>query len=318
MQIISLESIRGNLDASLPRTVLYTIAAAPAHIGHIKQRLQRWWPGTESIADQVESLVEAYLERGDIQRGKNGIIRCVPPYAVARDREASTIHLFGNPLVEGSLSQRLGPAVSIRYALECNFPIRCLESAGGVIPLDPLCEEQVSFFTYAAVIKRVPQVSQLSMPSPRECPLLPAVGNWEWYDPASRNAEYQAGRWAPFSETVEGGKLVRQTAADRSSQHRPQYYLYAGMGRGWHIHDDEARLWQLAIDGKAGRSIPWQWQPEEGVTVNGWLPSVATTVLRVLSSGLVQRQRYLTTFPVPPSAHAAVQALADRLGTVLV
>lgn len=318
MQVICSDSIRGMLDASLPKTLLYTVAAAPAHIGHIKQRLQRWWPGTDSIGAEVEAMVEAYLERGDLQRGRSGVIRCVPPYAVARDRETPAMDLFGNPLVEGPLCQHLGPMVSVRYALEGDFPIRRLVSTSGAILLDPLFDEQVAFLTYADVIERVPHVSQLTMPSPQVCAPLPAGGNWECYDPANSTADYQAGRWTPFRESVEGDKLVRQTAADRSSQHGAQYYLYAGMGRGRHIQDDEARLWQLAIDRKVGRLIPWRWHPQEGVTVNGWLPLAAMTVLRVLSNGPVQRQRFHHTFPVPPSAMGAVQALATRLGTALV
>lgn len=317
MEIISLESIRGRLEASLPKTLLYTVAASPSHIGHLKQRLQRWWPGTDSIGDRVEALVKAYLERGDLQRGKNGIVRCVPPYVVARNEEAAVMDLFGNPLVEGQLCRRLEPKACVRYSLEESFPVRRLESTGGAIPLDPLFEEQVAFFTYVDVIERVPPVSQLSMPSPQECPSLPPGGYWEWYTPASRTADFQAGRWVPFQETVEGGKLLRQTAEDPLSQHRNQYYLYAGMRRGRHVHDDEARLWQFAIDHQAGRPIPWQWHDQDGVTVNGWLPLAAATALRVLSTGPVRRQRFHITFPVPASAKEAVQALAVRLGTTL-
>lgn len=318
MQIIANESLMGRMNTLLARNVLYSLAASPAHIGHLKKRLQRWWPGTDSIGDRVEVLVEAYLERGDIQRGKNGVISCVPPFVVVRDEKASVMELFGNPLVEDQLLKVMGPSVSVRYYLEGDFPYRRLESTIGSPPLGPLFECRVAVFTCLDVVDRVPLVSRLSMPAPQECPSLPATGQWEVYDPTSTSAELQNARWRPFTPAVEGGKLIRQISRDRSERRTIEYYLYAGMGRGRHIHEDEARLWQLAIDWRMNRPVPWKWVDGEGVTINGRVPTAVSTALRLLSSGQIRRHGYQITYPVPTSARDAVVSLVKRLGTKLV
>lgn len=317
MQIVTDEALSSRMLTTLPRVLLFAIAAAPAHIGQLKQRMQRWWPGSSPIGEQVDVLVRAYLERGDVQRRKNGVISCVPPFVVVKDEAASTMELFGNPLIEDVLRELARPSVRVRYFLEGNFPYRRVESRAGTLPISLLSEHGVAVFTYADVIERVPFVSRLSMPSSEECLPLPVDGRWEVYDPTNSSAEFQGGRWMPFEHTVQGGFLVRQVSSDRASGRNIEYYLYAGMGRGRHIDEDEARLWQFAIDWRADRPIPWRWNHGAGVTINGRLPAPVETALRLISTGPIRREKYLITYPVPSSARPAVDSLAIRLGTML-
>lgn len=305
MQVLNNERLDVFLQTQemhLPQVILRMVASRPGHIGQLKQRIKKWYAGANLECD-VREIVNQFVDRGDLEIGDYGIIRCVPPFLVSPAANATWAELYGNPLVEESLC---GLQATVAYNMhEGSFERRIyLET----VTHDQLNNMGVPVFYGRDVASRVPYVAQLRMPSPTDCPTFKFVGKWERFDPSQSPLRSP---WVELKPPVFGEHLIRRVEAERH-----EYYLYVGPNRAIGITSDDAALWRFELSRRAGRAVPWRW--EEGVWIQKPLPQAVARMLRLVSTGPAKHDGRYIFYPVPNEFLKVVEELASRLGTNLI
>lgn len=318
------DQLRARFVSSLPQLVLQLISVEPCHIGQLARRVMALYPGEDSLVEQVHDLVDWYIQRGDVSKGRGGVLRCVPPYIIGEPDGNDEIPLYGDPVVEPEISQSLpGALVQYRSSDDGFERVIVCPPTDRVELARLLSDLGITIFSYERLLNRafsvLDSVLSIGFPPP-SCfgPLPSSSGKWEWYDP-NYAVSHQERRWKPVTDWNANMKLVRWSPSSLGTGVQRRYFLYQRLELVYEITWEEAIAWQYALDAEAGHPVPWQYDSVVGrLEVNGWVPRPVYQVLRLLSRTPVRREGFRTVFLISPSKRELIEDLARGLRTRVV
>ena len=290
---------------AVPRKVLEaTLRGEGKREAQIKAELSRWMPQAvtdEGIRRRVGDALGWFKARGDVERGRGGRYRCLPPYLVELPGDGSHTHLrlCGDPRAETLLKAALRPfAVRVRHhnpvinadsdAHDASRPSRGWDRVLA-IPTARLSESKricesrgIRVFDRGDLERALPRVSDVAAP-PEDAleSEAPVSGFWDVYRPNSELPD----RWEASKRwrTV-GSRLVRWKPGEGWIEARDcRYFYHGGAGSIAELDADAASLWQLYLDHEASRPRR-AWQNDDELWVPRMLPSATLQWLSLMAS----------------------------------
>ena len=289
----------------------------------------RWFPRnveTTEIRNWVNTILDWFLRRGDIEKGSGGRYHCIPTYAI-ENQSCSDIWLCGDPSQDSQLHKVLRPySLSLKYETifessgeeeSSPFPIgleRSIPTARvGVSQVLPILKQlNIAYIRSQDLEKHLPRIATVIVPSESEAG-LPSISSelWEIYDPQRTSED----RWKPDVEWQKSkAKLVRWLPGrDAREERSARVFYHVGSGRVVELGSETSSLWQLHLDTAAGNPRVINW---DGTML--WFPkAIPVQTQQWLQSTVGRRFRYLRHWLVLEMNSDQLSPICDILGETL-
>jgi hypothetical protein len=282
--------------------------------------------GTVPIsAEDVSALIDALVERGDLLAERRGILRCLPPHLVGPFGADDYLEfaVYGNPLVEPVLINRIGPLGGILVhttrpvvaGWSANVERGLLVPASSGVTVESLLSLGVTVMSASMLLESLPGIDDLARPSPNWCCARPeSGGRWQEYCPTG-GVPYQAGRWRDIRDWMEVGPLLRlEIGFGRSGRPVFSFCEHAGGGLVREISWGQALLWQYRVD--RDLSYPTSWRHDRATSrleIGNSLPPLHSQALRLVC-GAPERRGYARVYDVKAAEIPSLRGIAATLG----
>ena len=303
MQLLNKEDAVALLELlkdNLPQQVLNIISSEGVQREiQIVSECSRWFPRSVRITEirrWVNTILDYFVRRGDIEKGSGGRYHCIPSYAIG-NQISSDIWLCGDPCQDAQLLKELRPLkLTLKYKTiyetdKDNSPIpigleRFIsiseDSSSQVI--QTLKHLGIVYIDLRELEEQLPRITQIVVPPESDLNIVRIQsGLWDIYNPE----HYREERWKPDEEWQNSvANLVRwRPSDDWQGESNARVFYHADSSRITELGTETSSLWQLYLDTKVGNSRVVWW---DGKML--WVPQVVPVVTQQWLQATANRQ----------------------------
>ena len=331
MQLLNQEDAVALLELlkdNLPQQVLKIISSEGVQREmQIVSACSRWFPQSLRITETrhwVNTILDWFVRRGDVEKGTGGRYHCIPSYAIG-NQNSSDIWLCGDPSPDAQLIKKLRPlGLTLKYKTIFKTDKNKSPIPTGLERFIPISEESTSkvkkilehlgivYIDLRELEEQLPRIAQIAVPPESDLDIVRIQsGLWDTYNPEHYGEE----RWKPDEKwQASVANLVRwRPSDDWRSESNARVFYHAGSARITELGTETSSLWQLHLDTKVGNSQVVWW---DGKML--WVPQVVPVVTQQWLQATANRQfRFRKHWIVLEMTAESIRPVCDTLGRTL-